>query len=46
MTILKTWFGEIELHNDEIVRSNVLKADAVAMALRLQREEFADLDKQ
>jgi nucleolar protein 56 len=46
MTIIKTWFGEIELHNDEIVHSNVLKADADAIAMRLQEEEFADLDKQ
>jgi len=46
MTIIKTWFGEIELHDDKIVRSNVLKADAAAMAMRLQKEEFADLDKQ
>jgi nucleolar protein 56 len=46
MTIIKTWFGEIELHNDEIIHSNVLKADADAIAMRLQEEEFADLDKQ
>ncbi|MGZ4853456.1 MAG: NOP5/NOP56 family protein [Halobacteriota archaeon] len=46
MTNIKTWFGEIELHNNKIVRSNVLKADAAAMAMRLQKEEFADLDKQ
>jgi nucleolar protein 56 len=46
MPIIKTWFGEIELHDNEIVRSNVLKADAAAMALRLQKEKFADLDKQ
>jgi len=46
MTIIKTWFGEIELHNDEIVHSNVLKADADAIAMRLHEEEFADLDKQ
>jgi len=45
MTIIKTWFGEIELHNGQIVRSNVLQTDAVAIALRLQREEFTDLDK-
>lgn len=45
MTIIKTWFAEIELHNGQIVRSNVLHADAVAIALRLQREEFTDLDK-
>jgi nucleolar protein 56 len=46
MTIIKTWFGEIELHNDEIVHSNVLKADADAIAMRLQEEEFTNLDKQ
>ncbi|MDD1725398.1 MAG: rRNA biogenesis protein [Euryarchaeota archaeon] len=46
MTIINTWFGEIELHNGQIVRSNVLQTDAVAIALRLQREEFTDLDKQ
>lgn len=46
MTIIKTWFGEIELHNDEIVHSNVLKADPEAITTRLQEEEFADLDKQ
>jgi nucleolar protein 56 len=46
MTIIKTWFGEIELRNDEIVHSNVLKADADAIAMRLHEEEFADLDKQ
>ena len=46
MTIIKTWFGEIELHNDEIVHSNVLKAGAGAITTRLQEEEFADLDKQ
>jgi nucleolar protein 56 len=46
MTIIKTWFGEIELHNDQIVRSNVIEADAIAIALRLQREEFTDLEKQ
>src|SRR5450756_2951289 len=45
MTIIKTWFGEIELHNGQIVRSNVLQTDAVAIALQLQREEFTDLDK-
>jgi nucleolar protein 56 len=45
MTIIKTWFGEIELHNGQIVRSNVLQTDAVAIALQLQREKFTDLDK-
>jgi len=46
MTIIKTWFGEIELRDDKIVCSNVLKTDTAALAVRLQKEEFADLDKQ
>jgi nucleolar protein 56 len=46
MTIIKTWFGEVELHDDQIVRSNVLNADAVPIALQLQRGGFTDLDKQ
>jgi nucleolar protein 56 len=46
MTIIKTWFGDVELHDDQIVRSNILNADAGAIALRLQRGGFADLDKQ
>jgi nucleolar protein 56 len=46
MTIIKTWFGEIELHNDQIVHSNITKADAFAIALRLQTDEFTDLEKQ
>jgi len=46
MTSIKTWFGEVELHNDKIVRSNVLNADVAAMAMRLQREDFAYLGKQ
>jgi len=45
MTIIKTWYGEIELQNDEVVRSNVLKADAAEMAKRLQVEKFTSLDK-
>jgi nucleolar protein 56 len=46
MAHIKTWFGDIELHNGEIVRSQVLKADIDAMTQRLQRENFADFDKE
>jgi len=46
MAHIKTWFGDIELHNDEIVRSHALKADIDTMAQRLQREDFADFDKE
>ena len=46
MAHIKTWFGDIELHNDEIARSQVLKADIDAMAQRLQQEDFADFDKE
>jgi nucleolar protein 56 len=45
MTSIKTWFGDIELHNDKIVRSDVLNANAAAIAARLQQEEFIGLDK-
>lgn len=45
MTVIKTWFGEIELHDDQIVRSNVLKADAPVIAEWLQQKDFADFDK-
>jgi len=46
MAPIKTWFGDIELRNDEIVRSHVLNADIDAMAQRLEREDFADFDKE
>jgi len=42
---IKTWFGDIELDNDKIVRSQVLKTDVDDMAQRLQHENFVDFDK-
>ncbi len=45
MTTVKTWYGEIELRNNKVVHSNVLNADADAMAMRLQKDEFTSLDK-
>ncbi len=45
MPVLKTWFGEIELHDDHIVRSIVLKPDVPVIVERLQQERFPVFDK-
>ncbi|MGZ4928968.1 MAG: hypothetical protein ACXV76_11970, partial [Halobacteriota archaeon] len=46
MKIIKTWFGDIELRDDQVVRANTIKPDVATIALRLQKEEFTDLEKQ
>jgi nucleolar protein 56 len=45
MAAVKTWFGEIEFHDDHVVRSRVLKADVPVIVDRLQQEEFPVFDK-
>jgi nucleolar protein 56 len=45
MAIVKTWFGEIELQDDDVIGSKVLKADVPVIVERLQQEKFSVFDK-
>jgi len=45
MVCIRTWFGDLELHDNEIVRSQGLNADVPALAQRVRQKDFADFDK-
>lgn len=46
MTLIKTWFADLEVQDRAIIGSHVCPPDLPSVVARLQEENYADFDKQ